>query len=199
MDARTRDREVERARLQHDSARSKIPNEAWRALRIFKRSLIPLAARVGVASDDRKRIKALMYDHSRKGDVGRVRTFARIKHHFHPACVERLQKGILWSWLEPRGAMLIDPKDEGESQDAILVRYGLAWVVKKRELVGYEAFTLEAPDHALARMLQRAPGTDIREALHQAHHALFQASAQAVGRHVEEQTRLYLPCGPGVD
>ena len=65
-------------------------------------------------------------------------------------------------------------------------------------MVAYEAFTLEAPDHALARMLQRAPGTDIREALHQAHHALFRASAQAVSRHVEEQTRLYLPCGPGL-
>jgi hypothetical protein len=98
--------------------------------------------------------------------------------------VERLQKGILWSWLDPRGAMLIDPKDEGETQDAILVRCGLAWVVRKRDLVAYEAFTLEAPDHALARMLQNAPGTDIREALHQAHHALFKASAQAVGRHV---------------
>jgi hypothetical protein len=47
-------------------------------------------------------------------------------------------------------------------------------------------------------MLQRAPGTDIRQALHQAHRALFRASAQAVGRHVEEQTRLYLPCGPGL-
>jgi hypothetical protein len=72
------------------------------------------------------------------------------------------------------------------------------WVVKKRELTAYEAFTLEAPDHALARMLQRAPGTDIKVALHQAHHAMFKASAQAVSRHVEEQTRLYLPCGPGL-
>jgi hypothetical protein len=73
-----------------------------------------------------------------------------------------------------------------ETQDAILVRYGLAWVIKKRELVAYEAFTLEAPDHALARMLQRAPSTGIKQALHEAHHALFRASAQAVGRHVEE-------------
>jgi hypothetical protein len=160
--------------------------------------IAPLAVRVGLAADDRKRIRDLMLDYSRKGDVGRVRTFSKLRHHLHPATVERLQKGILWSWLDPRGAMLIDPKDEGETQDAILVRYGLAWVVKKRDLVAYEAFTLEAPDRALARMLQRAPGTDIREALHQAHHALFRASAQAVGRHVEEQTRLYLPCGPGL-
>jgi hypothetical protein len=142
MDARTREREVERAWLQHDPARGKIPSDAWRALRIFKRSIVPQAARVSAASDDLKRIRALMYDYSRKGDVGRVRTFAKLRHHFHPATVERLQKGILWSWLEPRGAMLLDAKDEGEAQDAILVRYGLAWVVKKRDLVAYEAFTL---------------------------------------------------------
>jgi hypothetical protein len=49
------------------------------------------------------------------------------------------------------------------------------------------------------RALRRpsAPGTDIGEAF-KAHHALFRASAAAVGRHVEEQTRLYLPCGPGL-
>jgi hypothetical protein len=198
MDARTREREVEKAWIQHDPARGKITNEAWRALRQFKRSIAPQAARVGLASDDRKRIRELMYDYSRKGDVGAQRTFAKLRHHFHPATVERLQKGILWSWLDPRGAMLADAKDVGETQDAILVRYGLAWVVKKRHLAAYEAFTLEAPDHALARMLQRSPGTDIREALHQAHHHLFKASASAVGRHVEEQTRLYLPCGPGL-
>jgi hypothetical protein len=196
MDARTRD--IERAWAIHEPARLKIPSEAWRALRIFKRSIVPLAARVGLASDDLKRIRALMHDYSRKGDVGRQRTFAKLRHHFYPATVERLQNGILWSWLDPRGAMLLDPRDEGESQDAILVRYGLAWVVRKRDLVAYEAFTLEAPDHALARMLQRAPGTDIKAALHQAHHHMFQASAQAVSRHVEEQTRLYLPCGPGL-
>jgi hypothetical protein len=198
MDARACEREIERAWLQHDPARAKITNEAWRALRQFKRTIAPLAARVTAAADDGKRIKALMYDYSRKGDVGAQRTFSKLKRHFHPALVERLQKGILWSWLDPRGAMLADAKDEGESQDAILVRYGLAWVVRKRELTAYEAFTLEAPDHALARMLQRSPSTDIKVALHQAHHAMFKASAQAVARHVEEQTSLYLPCGPGL-
>jgi hypothetical protein len=47
-------------------------------------------------------------------------------------------------------------------------------------------------------MLQLAPGTNIKAALHESHHALFRASAQAVGRHVEEQTRLHHPCGPGL-
>jgi hypothetical protein len=72
MDARTRD--IERAWLQHDPSRGKIPSESWRALRNFKRSLAPQAARVGAASDDGKRIKALMFDYSRKGDVGAQRT-----------------------------------------------------------------------------------------------------------------------------
>jgi hypothetical protein len=40
----------------------------------------------------------------------------------------------MWSWLAPRGCMLIDPKSEGEAQDAILVRYGFAWIERKLEL-----------------------------------------------------------------
>jgi hypothetical protein len=138
--------------------------------------MAPAAARLSTAGDDRKRIAALMRDYSHKGDVGRVRTFAKLRHHFQPAIVEPLKAGILWSWLEPRSAVLADPEDPGEEQNAILVRYGVAWVVRKRELLGYTAFSLEIPDHCTGRMLQRSPGLDIRAALHQAHHALFQAS-----------------------
>jgi hypothetical protein len=104
----------------------------------------------------------------------------------------------LWSFLDPRGALLADPTGPGEEQDAVISRYGLLWVAKRRQLVGYLAFSIEAPDHALARMLQRSAGTDIRAALHQAHHALFAADAALVSKHVDDNSTFYLPCGPGL-
>jgi hypothetical protein len=198
MDAKVRERQIERAWIKHDPSRAKIPQEAWRALRNFKKQIAPQAARVAVASAARDRIKGLMADYSRKGDVGRQRTFAKLKHHFYPATVERLKAGILWSWLEPRSAMLADPNDPGEEQNAILTRYGLVWVRRKREFLGYQAFSLEIPDHCTGRMLQRSPGLDIRAALHEAHHALFQASSEVITAHVVDGAPFYLPCAEGL-
>jgi hypothetical protein len=79
----------------------------------------------------------------------------------------------MWSWLVPRGCMLLDPKNEGEAQDAILIRYGVAWIERKRELNGYEAFSLEVPDHATARLMQRAPNVNLPRVLMEAQDQFF--------------------------
>jgi hypothetical protein len=198
MDARVREKQVERSWLQHDPTRGKIPPEAWRALRQFKRQLVPQVQRINKAGADRDIVAKLLRDYSLKAKLGKQRAFAKLIRHFHPAKVEKLHNGILWSFLDPRGALLTDPADPGEEQDAIISRYGLSWVSKKRQLVGYLAFSIEAPDHALAKMLQRAVGTDIRQALHEAHHALFQADAGLICKHVDDHSTFYLPCGPGL-
>jgi hypothetical protein len=104
----------------------------------------------------------------------------------------------MWSWLAPRGCMLIDPKTEGEAQDAILVRYGFAWIERKRELNGYEAFSIECPDHAAARLLQRAPEVNLPRVLMEAQDQFFAADVSTVSRHVAHGTSLYLRCGPGL-
>jgi hypothetical protein len=71
----------------------------------------------------------------------------------------------MWSWLAPRGCMLINPKDYGEAQDAIRCRYGFAWIERRLELNGYESFSLEVPDHATARLLQRAHSVNLPQVL----------------------------------
>jgi hypothetical protein len=63
---------------------------------------------------------------------------------------------------------------------------------------GYAAFSLEIPDHCTGRMLQRSPGLDIRAALHEAHHALFQASSEVITADVENGAPFYLPCAEGL-
>jgi hypothetical protein len=71
--------------------------------------------------------------------------------------------GIMWSWLAPRGCTLINPETYGEAQDAILLRYDFAWIERRLELNGYEAFSAEIPDHATARLMQRAPNINLAQ------------------------------------
>jgi hypothetical protein len=94
--------------------------------------------------------------------------------------------------------MLIDPKNEGEAQDAIIVRYGFAWIERKRELNGYEAFSIEVPDHATARLLQRCPDVNLPRVLMEAQDQLFAADVATVSKHATHATALYLRCGPGL-
>jgi hypothetical protein len=47
-------------------------------------------------------------------------------------------------------------------------------------------------------LIQRAPSTDLHDALRQAHHAYFQVDAETVTRHIDNHTSFYLPCGPGL-
>jgi hypothetical protein len=167
-------------------------------VRTFKRTIAPLAARLDAAVTDRERIKGLLYDYACKGEVGRARALAKLRKHFPLATITFPHQGIMWSWLAPRGCMLIDPKSHGEAQDAILVRYGFAWIERKRELNGYEAFSIEVPDHALARLIQRAPDINLPRVLMEASDQFFAADVATVSRHVAHGTSLYLRAGPGL-
>jgi hypothetical protein len=151
---------------------------------------------VEMACAERKTVQQLMLDYSRKSGIGSERAYAKLMKHFHPATTEKLKKGISWCWLQPRGCILADARDHGEAQDAILVRYGLGW--GKRELACYLAFSLEVPDHCLARLIQRAPGADLHAVLRQAHRAYFEADAEIVTKHIDAKASFYLPCGPGL-
>jgi hypothetical protein len=197
-DDRTRDREIEKAWLAHEPERARVPREVWRDLRTFKRTIAPIADRLDAASTDRDRIKVLLYDYACKGEVGRARALAKLRKHFPLATITFPRQGIMWSWLAPRGCMLIDPEDEGEAQDALIIRYGFCWIERKRELNGYEAFSVEVPDHATARLIQRAPEINLPRVLMEAQDAFFAADMLTVSQHVVRGTPLYLRCGPGL-
>jgi hypothetical protein len=166
--------------------------------RTSKRTIAPIAERLDVAVTDRERIKGLLYDYACKGEVGRARALAKLRKHLEWADITFPRQGIMWSWLAPRWCMLINPKTEGEAQNAIIVRYGFAWIERKRELNGYEAFSLEVPDHATARLLQRCPDVNLPRVLMEAQDQFFAADVTTVSRHVTHGTSLYLRCGPGL-
>jgi hypothetical protein len=77
MDDRVRELQIDRAWLQHDPDRGRIPREVWGKVRTFKRAIAPIAQRLDAASQDRDRIKTLLYDYACKGDVGRARALAK--------------------------------------------------------------------------------------------------------------------------
>jgi hypothetical protein len=161
-------------------------------------AIAPIADRLEAASHDRDRIRGLLYDYARKGDVGRARALAKLRKHLDLANITFSRQGIMWSWLAPLGCMLIDPKNEGEAQDAILVRYGFAWIERRRELNGYEAFSLELPDHATSRLVQRAFDVNLPRVLMEAQDQFFAADVATVSRHVAHGTSLYLRACPGL-
>jgi hypothetical protein len=68
----------------------------------------------------------------------------------------------------------------------------------RRTFTAYRACSVECPDHATARMLQRAPGTDITQALRQAHQAFLTADLDEVLDRVTARETFYLPCGDGL-
>jgi hypothetical protein len=198
MDAGVRESQIEQGWLEHEPDRARVPYDVWRKVRTFKRTIAPIADRLDAAVQDREHIKGLLYDFACKGDVGRARALAKLRKHLPLATITFPRQGIMWSWLAPRGCMLIDPKTEGEAQDAILVRYGFAWIERKRELSGYEAFSIEVLDHATARLLQRAPDINLPRVLTQAQDAFFAADVATVSRHVAHETSIYLRAGPGL-
>jgi hypothetical protein len=104
MDARVRESQIERGWLRHEPDRAKVPREVWRNLRTFKRVIAPVADRIEAASDDRDRIKGLLYDWTRKGDVGRARQQpgSRVIRNFE---AERLIAVELPFALDPREAV----------------------------------------------------------------------------------------------
>jgi hypothetical protein len=130
--------------------------------------------------------------------VGRARALAKLRTHFALATITFPRRGIMWSWLVPCGCMPLNPKSYGEAQDAILVRYGFAWIERRMELNGYEAFSIEVPDHATARLVQRAPNAKLPRVLMETQDQFFAADVATVSRHVAHGKSLYLRAGPGL-
>jgi hypothetical protein len=127
-----REREIDKSWLAHDPSRARIPPKAWRALRNFKRIIGPQHWLAEMACAEHKTVQTLMLDYSRKSAVGSSRAYAKVVRHFEPAVVEKIKKGILWTWLQPRGCILADARDHGEAQDAILVRRALQkWLIRR--------------------------------------------------------------------
>ena len=114
--------------------------------------------------------------------AGRRLAFAKISKAFGPGVTaesvsldKRGQCFAVWSILKPRDAVVVKAnRDISESeraslaQDCVTVNYVVVGAVEGRVLVAEGLWTLEVPDHALGRAVERSgflhPETIIRDA-----------------------------------
>jgi hypothetical protein len=93
--------------------------------------------------------------------------------------------------------MFAEPQHRGELQDCLLVCYAAAWPPTPKSIRVHSAWALEVPDHAAARLLQRAPEADLRAALFEAGLAFVAADAAVVAPRINCGAHIYLRVGPG--
>ena len=196
LDSKDKEVEVERAWLQHEPARGEIPADVWRKLRALKREWSPTAAVIETVL--KKEALALIEPAIRKRGVGRQRKLVDLRRMLPGANVRISHKDVLEiSWLSPKQAILADPQHQGEQQDCVLVCFLLAWPTTPRTIQAHSVWSLECADHALARLLQRAPHADLRAVLFEAGVGFSAADAAAVVPLVGTDSSIYLPCGDG--
>jgi hypothetical protein len=125
MDAKVRERQIERAWIKHDPARLKIPSESWRALRRYKSSIAADAARIMAASEATARLRALLIACFRKGTLARqkARAIQALREYISPAVLTASPDALLWAWPEPRGTIIISD-DPAKKQDCIVAAWG---------------------------------------------------------------------------
>jgi hypothetical protein len=148
----------------------------------------------------------------RKSKVGRERALAKLHKSFGPGVVlecSRLEGKhplAVWSILNPREAVTVlesdfpDDKLRGSLlQDCVVLNYVIAGFMPDTTGIAEGAWSIEVPDHALGRAVERSrllhPGTLIREA----HANLLAAPATAL-KHLSDTGQvdnIYVKAGPG--
>jgi hypothetical protein len=193
-------REIDRAWLQHEPDRDRIPSDIWRRLRRFKKDFEPTSVKIRAVLAYESMLRQLVEQCTRRRGMARVRALKDARRAFPGATVKSVDLNILEiSWLAPSLPVIANPKDHGERQDCTLVCYAVAWPTPPFGIRLCSAWSLEVPDHAAGRYLQRAgDNADFESALFEAANHFYAADMTAVKPHVGRQTDVYLPAGEGM-
>jgi len=193
------EREIERAWLQHERHRAAIPQEIWRRLLVLKKELEPTSAKIKAALQDETLLRSLVEQCTRRRGVARQRVLKTNRRTFPGTEIKVVRGDILEiSWLAPSPPVIADPKRHGERQECTLVCYCVAWPSPPFGIRLCSAWSLEVPDHAAGRFLQRAgDNADFRSALFEAANYFYAADMTAVTPHVGRGTNIYVPTGGG--
>jgi hypothetical protein len=188
--------EIEKAWLLHDSKRGRIPNEIQRRVRAFKRELAPPAAAISRTLVDpawRDRV----VDALCKRAKGRERALVKVRKALAGANVALGGNTLAVNFLAPSMSVLASRGDDpGLEQDCVLARVALAWMAQ-RTATFWSQWIFEAPDHALGRLLQRCPQTDLADCLTEAAAAFLDADAGAICDAAKHRQSIYLRAGDG--
>jgi hypothetical protein len=194
-----RELEITRSWLRHEPERDRIPSVFWRRLQALKKQFEPTSLKIKAALADEASLHRLIAQCCNRRGIARQRILADTRRSFPGAQIKIAHRDVLEiSWLAPSPAVIAAPKDFGEAQDCTLCCYCVAWPTPPFGIRLCSAWSLEVPDHAAGRYLQRAgDDVDFGGALVAAANHFYGADMVEVAPHVGMNTAIYLPTGGG--
>src|ERR1700688_512525 len=196
-EARRIRRKIDGAWIKHDPHRDRIPAEAWRVVRRFKREVAGGAASVERALSAPAHLNRIASDFVRKGRVGRARALERLRRTFAPATVHADGNTLVVTWIEPQGPVLDSPFPS-ERQECVIVWLAGLPIKDRRENDVFVVWTIEVPDHALGRIVQRSPSVNLIGAVIEAHNWFINAQSDRITECAHQDRTFYLPAGNGL-
>jgi hypothetical protein len=174
--------------------------EARGKVRAWKRRAETQRLRIERALYETATVKAAVADFVLKSGTGQHRALSKIVAALPGATLESCRHAggpplAVWSYLKPRVSVAIDPPDPSDAQGCVTVDYIVAGCLPGLTAgVADGLWSLEVTDHALGRLLQRAPNADLSAVLTAAHHAALRVQIMEVGQGHPE---FLLPAGDG--
>ncbi len=191
------ERQLDRAWASHDPERNRIPYSIWRRLHALKREFEPTASKIRELLADEALLRQLVEQCCNRRGMARQRILANVRRSFPGAQIKIAHKDILEiSWMAPSPPVIANPKNPAEQQQCLLVCYCAAWPTPFGIRLS-SAWSLEVPDHAAGRFLQRAGDANFRSALFSAANHFYGSDMNAVQPHVGMNSDIYLPAGGG--
>jgi hypothetical protein len=184
---------------------NQIGAEARGKLRLFKKLLAKRCVRIDAAMKDRefRRIGGeLAY---RNTERGRLRALAKLSRALGPGAKLESPPGercAVWVYLRPRGYVIeTNGKIPGMAQNCITANYVVVGSpLGKTPRVADGLWTLEATDHALGRLLQRARTADPETVLLEAHRTILKGEIDDMDAAIRRNgggDSFLLAAGPG--
>jgi hypothetical protein len=146
-------------------------------LRLWKQGLAKQYAKIEYALDDPALSEAIADMVKRGSRTGKERALAKIQQRIGSACqleIKQLDKWpyAVFSLLRPRGSVLIEedgkPTEGAMAQDCVTVNYIAVGCLPGKIGIAEGLWSIEVPDHALGRAIERSeylhPGVIVREA-----------------------------------
>jgi len=167
-------------------------------MRTFKRTLVESVTKI-LNTCHSETFKQISRDFVFKTGKGRIKAFEQARKMMQPARLLMHSTDnpmACFGWLAPSG-QIIDDEHPSYAQDCTVVQYYLIGRLSRNHTRATSGHTIECPDHALGRLLQRAPKADPTAALWEAQW-LMKSSMKELIDCIERHRVFFLPAGDAV-
>lgn len=165
-------------------------------VRLFRQKIMYSSARIRSLTQHPDLIDDVQIWRHKTNARGRERVQTRIQHALPGVRWGRINSDVreltgpvlVGSFLDNSGPTIVEPRDPGQTQESVVVRY----VLISATGIYSGLWTLEVPIHALGRVAQRLPDADLSEILYAGHGRLLATAADEI----KPGTGFWLPTPP---